>query len=64
MGHDKNKKQGVREKKNMLQKQKWGSDSKVKTLSQNKMKTGQNRQANDIDVKNLRLDIAYYYTWL
>lgn len=50
MGHDKNKKQGVREKKNMLQKQKWGSDSKVKTLSQNKMKTGQNRQANDIDV--------------
>lgn len=64
MGHDKNKKQGVREKKNMLEKQKWGSDSKVKTLSQNKMKTGQNRQANDIDVKNLRLDIAYYYTWL
>lgn len=64
MGHDKNKKQGVREKKNMSEKQKWGSDSKVKTLSQNKMKTGQNRQANDIDVKNLRLDIAYYYTWL
>ena len=50
MGHDKNKEQGVREKKNMSKKQKWGSDSKVKTLSQNKMKIGQNRQANDIDV--------------